>query len=117
MKKSVRALTPVSADKVFYTPVNMGGRTEWLNLKRCGCSFLSAEYDDGSESLFVSTPSGFIEPDEKSLSVPKMPCPSCGETTAPIPTRGTCLQYAGDYICAACGGYISVEEVNFYDYR
>lgn len=116
MEKTVRALTPLMADKVVYTPVTMGGGLEWLNLKRCGCSFLSAEYGDGSTALFVSTPSGFVKPDEMSVVVPTMPCPSCGETVAPVPTKDTVLQSDGDYICTACGGNISTEEVNFYDY-
>ena len=67
MNKSVRKLTAVSEKTRVATPVEVNGRKHYMDLRPLHYDYLMATYHDGSMGMYLCTPDGFIEKDDKSV--------------------------------------------------
>lgn len=103
MKTSIKNIMPIPEGHIVLSPKQEHGKTVWLNRDNGGYEHRLAECVDGTTALYLVKPNGRIVPDQCSVMVRELRCPTCGERMNPAVDKATGKPEPDFYGCAACG--------------
>jgi len=108
MKKSVKAMLPISKGHTVAVKLHTHGGLSWKSDSVANNEFRLSEYADGTTELCHIYPDGRMELDGDSVPIQSLYCLHCGEALIPEYDVYTCKPDPYNYYCAACGKHIKI---------